>query len=417
MISIKPRVFITGIGVISALDSANGDTASKTSVEEFFDNLCNSVSGIKIAAPNLYALQLAAVKYDPDAYFSKMQLLGLDRTSQLALIAAQRAVQDALLDESAPMGERVGLYMGCASAGTESTEHSYANFFKAGGELKKPLTVPAAMMHAPASQVAIKYGIQGECLTYSTACSSSTVAIGEAFWRLRDGQGRSNAMNMAIAGGAESMLMPAVLSNWRELRVVCKMSCRPFSEDRDGFAMGEGAAMFVLETEESAKRRGIKPLAEVIGYGSSNDASHITKPASQGQALAMKRALEDAQINSAQVGYINAHGTATLAGDAAEAASIRKLFDHTAAKIPISATKASHGHLIGASGAVELVAAAMALQKQRIPLTLSTRRIEPDLGLDIVIGESRDANNLEIAMSNSFAFGGSNASLLLRRCP
>jgi 3-oxoacyl-(acyl-carrier-protein) synthase len=320
----KPRVFITGIGIISALNGAASSLSPQNSAEEFFENLCNSISGIAIACANLHTLPLAAVTYDPEAHFSKMQLLGLDRTSQLALIAAQRAIKNAQLNEKMPMGEQVGLYMGCGSAGTESTEHSYANFFKAGSELKKPLTVPAAMMHAPASQVAIKYGIQGECLTYSTACSSSAVAIGEAFWRFRDGQSRSNAINVALTGGAESMLMPGMLSNWREMRVLCKVNSRPFSTDRDGFAMGEGAAMFVLETEQSAMRRGARPIAEVIGYGSSNDASHITKPASRGQALAMKRAMEDARVNADQVGYINAHGTATLAGDKTEAESIHE---------------------------------------------------------------------------------------------
>jgi 3-oxoacyl-[acyl-carrier-protein] synthase II len=346
-----------------------------------------------------------------------MQLLNIDRVSQLAMLAAKRAVADAGLEHPEDLGENTGVYFGTGMGGAESTELAYAKFFNAGGEKKKLLTIPAAMTHAPASQVALAHGVRGECQTYSTACSSSAVAIGEAYRRIRDGH-----VTLALTGGAECVLTPGILDSWAAMRVLCSdpadapgTGCRPFSADRTGFAIGEGAAVLVLENLDHARARRARALAEVVGFGVSNDATHITKPCPVGQALAMRRALDDARVGPADIGYINAHGTATRAGDVAETRAIKTVFDDKAYEIPISATKSAHGHLMGATGAVEFLAMVLALGEQCVPPTTHWTVPDPECDLDYVPGMGREIEGLEYALSNSFAFGGNNAVLIARR--
>jgi 3-oxoacyl-(acyl-carrier-protein) synthase len=407
----KRRVVITGIGIQSPLGS---------SANEFFTRLCAGVSGIRQHPDPAIAFPVGWVDFMPSKHFSKMQLLNLDRVSQLAVVAALDAVRHAGLDVDMPFGDQTGVYLGTGAGGAESLEHAYAKFFGAGGEKKKLLTVPAAMLHAPASQIALRLGVRGECQTYSTACSSAAVAIGEAYRRIKDGY-----MQTAIAGGADCVLMPGVLDSWQAMRVLCDSSegsdgalgkgCKPFSLDRTGFAIGEGAAVFALETLESATVRSAVVLAEIVGYGVSNDASHLTKPNSEGQAVAMRHAISDAGLQPEDIGHINAHGTATAAGDVAETESIKAVFGKHAYNIGISATKSAHGHLMGATGAVELVAMVMALQTQTLPPTSFYGKPDPDCDLDYVPNVARQVKDVDYALSNSFAFGGNNAALIVRR--
>lgn len=363
------RVVITGMGALSAL----GATA-----QSCFDSLIAGHSGIRPHPTHTLPVPVGYVDFDAGAHFSKMQLLGLDRVSQLAIVAAEQAMQQAQATEVTLDRLQMGVFWGTGGGGCESTEHAYAKFFDAGGEQKKLLTVPAAMIHAAAAQVAMRFGIGGECQTYSTACSSAAVAIGEAFRRIQYGH-----RPIALAGGAEAPLVPGVMNSWMAMRVLCTdpqdapgTGCRPFSTDRCGFAMAEGAAAFVLEDLEHAQARGATILAEMIGYAVSNDAIHITKPNPEGQARAMHNALKSAQLSAQDIGYINAHGTATQTGDTAEIQSIEMVFGLSADGIPVSATKSAHGHAMGASGALEWVVTIEALRRQVIPLRTSLKQIQ-----------------------------------------
>lgn len=403
----RRRVVVTGLGVITPLGN---------SPAEFFSNLLNGQTGIRPHPTQKLPRAVGVANFSPEEHFNKMQLLGLDRVSQFAVAAAVQAVKQAGFDPDVAMGEEVGVFFGTGAGGAESTEHAYAKFFNAGGEKKKLLSIPAAMNHAPAAQIALRLGARGECQTYSTACASSSVAIGEGYRRIRDGY-----WDCTVAGGAECILMPGVLDSWMAMRVLCDdtddapgTGCRPFSADRNGFAIGEGAAVLVLESLDSAQARGASIIAEITGYGVSNDATHITKPNVSGQTLAMQRALNDACIAPTQIGHINAHGTATIAGDQTETESIKRVFGGHAYDIAISATKSAHGHLMGATGAVELVATIMALQAQVIPPTTHWSTSDEECDLDYVPWQAREVTGLEYAMSNSFAFGGNNAVLIAR---
>jgi 3-oxoacyl-(acyl-carrier-protein) synthase len=276
------------------------------------------------------------------------------------------------------------------------------------------------MTHAPASQIALDLGIRGECQTYSTACSSAAVAIGEAFRRIQHGY-----LTTAIAGGADCILMPGVLDSWLAMHVLCQSpadapyaGCRPFSANRTGFAMGEAAGVLVLENLDAATARGATIIAELVGYGVSNDATHITKPNPAGQALAMRRALACAGIVPTDIGYINAHGTATGAGDVAETQSIKAVFGDHAYQLAVSSTKSAHGHCMGGTAAVEFIATVLALQNQMIPPTTHYDTPDADCDLDYVphLGRAVPADKpLRYAASNAFAFGGNNAVLIAKR--
>lgn len=402
------RVVITGMGSLSALG---------VTVQTCFDNLIAGQSGIRQHPRHALPVPVGYVDFDIGTHFSKMQLLGLDRVSQLALVAAEQAMHQAQATDAVLDRLQMGVFWGTGGGGCESTEHAYAKFFDAGGEQKKLLTVPTAMIHAAAAQVAMRFGIGGECQTYSTACSSAAVAIGEAFRRVQNGH-----WPIALAGGAEAPLMPGVMDSWMAMRVLCPdpqdvpgTGCRPFSTDRCGFAMAEGAAAFVLEDLEHAQARGAPILAEMMSYGVSNDAAHITKPAPQGQARAMQSALKSARLTPKDIGYINAHGTATQAGDTAEAQSIEMVFGLGAGGIPVSATKSAHGHALGAGGALEWAITIEALRRQILPQTTHFTQADAGVDIDFIPQNARQVPSLQFAMSNSFAFGGNNAVLIARR--
>ena len=407
------RVVITGLGIISPVGK---------NPEEFFANLMAGRSGIQHLqnsfSDKLFTSIAAPVTdYDPSAYFSRMQLTSIERVSQFALIAAAQAVQDAQLELTEREKTRGGVYVGTGMGGANTVEDSYIEIFQRERPRVRPLSVLLAMNNAPAAHLSLTHHLRGPSLTYSTACSSSAIAIGEAYRQIKHGYA-----DVMLAGGTEALLTQGVMMAWEALHTLAledvgdpAASCKPFSKDRSGLVLGEGAAVLVLEDAERALKRGATIHAEIAGYDCSSDARHITKPDAEGQARAMLNALRDAGMHAQDIDYINAHGTATLAGDAAETRAIKLAFGEYAFRIPVSATKSMHGHLMGATGATEFLAAIMALRKNAIPPTLNLHQPDPECDLDYVPNKGRYGVELDAVMSNSFAFGGSNAVLIARR--
>jgi 3-oxoacyl-[acyl-carrier-protein] synthase II/nodulation protein E len=366
--------------------------------------------------------------FDPREFLSPNLLGVTDPTARFAIVAARQAVQHSQLTQHHP-GHKTAIIVGCSTGGRSTDEGEVAKLFTRDARTH-PLSVIRAMSNAGASHISIDLGITGPVLTISTACASGTHAIGLAFQMIRSG-----VVDAAIAGGHEAPLTFGFLRAWDSMRVVSATSCRPFSADRDGMTLGEGAAMLTLETLESAQARNAPIFAEIVGFGMSADAHHITNPAASGAAAAMRAALADsmhAEVSTdpaaaspdaslpaellAQVGYINAHGTGTQANDATEAAAIHQLFGAHAASIPVSSTKSLHGHSIGATGAIEALATILALHHGRLPLTAGVTTVDPTLNLDVITGVAREAHP-RLALSNSLAFGGLNAVLAIRPFP
>lgn len=406
------KVVVTGLGVVSPVGIGR---------DAFFSSLLASRSGIRRLtaefAPRLTSRIGGEVAFDAAAFFPKPKLALLDRFSQFALIAATEALQDAGIDAADPRKARAGVYLGTGFGGAQTIESAYTELFSKGKDRLGPYTVIRVMNNAATAHISIDFALRGPSLTFSTACSSSGIAIGEACRAIRHGYA-----DLAVAGGAESLLTLATIRAWEALRTLAaedpedsSASCRPFSRDRTGLVLGEGAGIVVLESEEHARARGAKIYAELAGYGVSSDSSHLTKPSQDGQAVAMRMALSDAGLAPQSVGYINAHGTATLAGDVIETAAIKEVFGPHASKLAVSSTKSMHGHLMGATGAVEFIASVLALQSGSLPPTARLRVADPECDLDYVPNTARTGVQLEAVMSNSFAFGGSNAVLVARR--
>ena len=400
------NVGVTGMGVVSAIGS---------SAEAFFGSLVAGRSGVDRLAFRTDTVA-ASVDFPSEAHFSKLKLATFDRFAQFALVAADEAVREAGLAAEDLKGSRVGIYFGSGVGGTQAIENCVRLFFDPAQGRVSPMTVVLSMANAAAAHISLRYGVRGPVLTYSVACASAAVAIGEAFRAIRDGY-----LDLAIVGGSEALLTPASVAGWSAMRLLAPTderfpaaSCRPFSRNRSGLVLGEGAGALVLEETGHAVRRGRTPMAEIAGYGVASDASHLTKPSAEGQAAAMREALADAALLPSAIGYINAHGTATLIGDATETASIRGVFGSDADRVAVSSTKALHGHLLGASGAVELIAAIMALRTGTIPPTCHYEEPDPDCDLDYVPNVARKNVPLQAVMSNSFAFGGTNAVLIAR---
>lgn len=343
----------------------------------------------------------------------------LDRFSQFALIAAAQAVDDAKIVFDQHSQRRAGVFIGTSMGGAQTTDDGYFSLYGENSDRVQPYNVLRAMNNAAAAWIGIEYGLCGPNFTYSTACSSSAVAIGEASRRIACGE-----VDLMIAGGCEAPLTYGTLRAWQALKTLASedtdgpgASCKPFAKNRTGLVLGEGAAMVVLEEWQRAVERGVIIHAELIGYGLSTDAVHITRPTIDGQAMAMQRALESAAIEAGDIDYINAHGTATLANDAVETAAIKQVFGAHAKRIPVSSTKSMHGHLLGAGGALELLASIFALAHQTLPPTINLKVHDPECDLDYVPCNARTGVKLTTAMSNSFAFGGTNAVLVCRRLP
>ena len=407
MIHDRRRVVVTGLGVVSPVGTSPG---------EFFENLLSGRSGVRRFGDSRHVVG-AVAGFDPSTHFTKAQLVGLDRVSQFGLVAAEQALQDAALRKESLDGVKAGVYFGTGIGGATALETGYENFFDTNRGRVPPLTVVSAMANATAAHISIRYGIRGPVLTYSVACASSAVAIGEAFRAIRDGY-----LDMAIVGGAEAMTTPGMVEAWAAMRVLAKpdaefpeRSCQPFSKGRTGLVLGEGAAVLVIEALDTIQGRPPRIWAELAGYGVSSDASHISKPSMDGQVVALSAAMEDSRLNATDIGYINAHGTATLVGDVVETAAIKKAFGEAAYKVPVSSTKALHGHLMGAAGAVEMVAALMALNSGSIPPTCHYSGPDPDCDLDYVPNTARKGREINAVASNSFAFGGTNAVLIARK--
>jgi 3-oxoacyl-[acyl-carrier-protein] synthase II len=407
------RVVITGLGVISPVGM---------SPEEFFGNLMAGRSGIKrlksdFAAKLSTPIGAPVEGFNPGDHFSKIQMAGIERFSQFALVAAAQAVQDAQLQLSEAEQQRAGICMGSCQGGASTLEEGYIELFQRADPRVKPLTVLLSMNNAAASHISIKYRLQGPNMTYATACSSSAIAIGEAYRQIKHGYA-----DVMLAGGSEAMLTLGAMKAWEALHTIARedpndagASCKPFARNRSGLVLGEGAALLVLEDAERAARRGARIYAELAGYGCSSDSSHITKPDAGGQTRTILNALHDAHMRPQDIGYINAHGTATLAGDVEETKAIRNAFGPYAASTPVSSTKSMHGHLMGATGAVEFMAAVLALHHRAVPPTINLAEPDPECDLDYVPNQGRRDVTLEAVMSNSFAFGGSNAVLVAKR--
>jgi 3-oxoacyl-[acyl-carrier-protein] synthase II len=404
-VSLAAPVAVTGLGFITPL----GHT-----VQAFDDALFAGRSAVRARTLELQGLDpitlsVAACEFDA-AEVRSASRLPLDRGTAMALAAARTAMGQAGFASSELDADRVGVYWGSGIGGCGSFDAAAASLYGEHRRLR-PTTVLTVMPNAAVAEIALHFGVRGSAIGYACACASSAVAIGEAMRAIRGGW-----LDVAIVGGHEAMLTPGLMTSWHAMRVLAQppapapsTACRPFSGDRAGFALGEGAAALVLESESHARERGAAVSAVLAGYATNCDGSHVTNPDAEGQARAMRAALRDAGLEPSQVGYLNAHGTATTAGDAAEASSIHAVFGNT---VPVSATKAIHGHLMGAGGAVELIVALRALEHQALPPTANLATPDADFELDFVRGAAREAAGLRYALSNSFAFGGTNAVLI-----
>jgi 3-oxoacyl-(acyl-carrier-protein) synthase len=405
------RVAVTGLGVVAPLGNSS---------EELFTNLLAGRSGVhRLADSTARGLRSpigASVNFDGREHFPEPRLRMLDRVSQLALVAAGQAVADARLDFAVERRERCGVFVGSALGGAATTEEGYRTLYAERSDRIQPYSVLNAMTNAPASWIGIDHELSGPILTYSTACSSSAVALGEAARRIIGGE-----MDVMLAGGAEAPLVSGVLRAWEAMRTLAtedpqdpSASCRPFARTRTGLVLGEGAAFAVLEEWGHAVARGAPIHAELSGYGLTSDVTHITRPTVAGQATAMRAALNSACLHPGDMDYINAHGTGTLQNDAVETAAIKAVFGERAFSIPVSATKSMHGHLLGAAGALEFVIAVMCLKRAAAPPTMHLNSPDPACDLDYVAGKARHGILARSVMSNSFAFGGTNAVLIAK---
>jgi 3-oxoacyl-[acyl-carrier-protein] synthase II len=407
------RVLVTGLGVISPLGN-DPDT--------LFPRLMAAESGIRLITADgprgQYSIIAASVEFDPVQYFPPPQKTdNLDRVSQFSIVTAAMAVKDSAIQFTDDGKRRSGVSWGTGMGAANSLEDSYKQVLLHDPDRLKPLTVLTVMNNAPPSHIAIQHGLSGPNLTYSCACSSSAVAIGEACRQIRHGY--ADAM---IAGGAEAPLSFGLIKAWEAMRVLAipnranpSASCRPFSKNRSGLVLGEGAAMVMLEEREAAIRRGARIYGELVGYGSSNDHLHITKPSVEGQAQAMALALADAGLTPDDVDYVNAHGTGTTLNDVTETRAIKKIFGDRAYKFPVSSTKSMHGHLLGGAGALEFVISLLAMHHKAVPPTAHLDVPDPECDLDYVAGRGRRDQDIHCIMSNSFAFGGTNAVLIARK--
>jgi nodulation protein E len=401
----RRRVAVTGIGVISALGR---------NAREFWQALVEGRPGIgPITLIDMSPLRFrngAQVwDFNPAEHFQQKELDFLDRFAQFALVAAREAVRDAGVEWTAELRARSGVVTGSCVGGKSTEDEGFQNLYLLRKPRVNPLTIPRSMGNAGASFVSMETGICGPTYTISTACSSANHAIGQAFWMVRDG-----VVDLALAGGSEAPFSMGNLKAWEAMRVVAPDTCRPFSKDRRGMILGEGGAMLVLEPLEAARARGARIYAEMVGFGMSSDAHHLTQPSVEGPARAIQGALADGGLAAEQVGYINAHGTATPANDPTEVAAVRAALGAQAERLAISSTKSMHGHALGAAGAIEAIATVLALREGILPPTANFTTPDPQCDLDVVPNQARHAE-VECALSSSFAFGGLNAVLAFRR--
>ena len=398
------RVVITGSGTINAL----GNNVSQTLVS-MREGKCG-IGPLKFRDVDRLSVKIGAqVKgYNETDYFDHQELALFDRFTQFAILAARQAVEESGLIFDEELSENSGVLLGTAAGGMNTWEDNYRAVFESGKNRIHPFVVPKLMNNAATSRISMEFNLKGPSFTVSTACASSNHAIGLAFQMVRSGMAK-----VMVTGGSESMLTFGGVKAWEGLRVMSKDACRPFSGNRSGMVQGEGAGIFILETFENAISRGANILAEIVGFAMNSDASHIVMPSKRGAAISISRALKDARINVSDVNYINAHGTGTRANDTTECAAIESVFGGHLENLMVSSTKSMHGHLIGATGAVELLACIMALRDGIIAPTIGYEQKDETCALDVVPNFARNAK-VKAVVSNAFAFGGMNAVLVLK---
>lgn len=399
------RVVITGAGTINAL----GHSVPAT-LKAMREGQCG-IGDLDFRDVDRLTIRIGGQvhEYEAKDRFNRQQMSLYDRFTQFTLIAAKEAIEQSGLTFSGDLSVRSGVVLGTAGGGVSTWDDNYRSVYEDGKNRVHPFVVPKLMNNAATSHVSMEYNLKGPTFTVSTACASSNHAMAQAFAMVRSGMAP-----VMITGGSESMLCFGGVKAWEGLRVMSKDACRPFSANRNGMVQGEGAGVFVFEDYEHARARSAEILCEVIGFAMSSDAADIVMPSKQGAARAISGALRDAQVNPEDVGYINAHGTGTTANDKTECAAVADVFGSHADNLMISSTKSMHGHLIGGTGAVELLACIMALRDGVIAPTIGYEEPDPECALDVVPNEARNAN-VTVALSNAFAFGGLNAVLALRK--
>lgn len=401
------RVVVTGMGVASPLGC---------NLAEFWESLLAGQSGVRSLEGTIFSgMQTdigAMVRgYDESDYFDSKEARRMSRSSQLGLVAARQAISEAILENGHVDRIEVGVLIGSSIGGYTAAEPFIKNYYD--HDRISPFTIPISMNAGPAANVSIKYGFQGPLLSVDAACSTAAHSIGYAFHMIRSGN-----LEVAVTGAADCPFSPAVIAAWAAMRALSTRedspaeACRPFSADRDGLVLGEGAGVLILESESHALRRGVPILAEMKGYGASADSFHITLPIQHGPARAMFKALVDSGLNVDNIDYINAHATGTEANDKNETRAIKEVFGERAYEIPVVGNKAALGHSIGGSGALELIGCILSLRDQVIPPTINYKVPDPECDLDYVTDGKRQVH-LQNIMSNSFAFGGSNAVLIV----
>ncbi len=409
------RVVITGMGVIAA---------PGIGVDNFFGGLLTGRGAVRrlVGIPSEWGERLncriaaEVADYDPLKYFTEKEIDQLDRYSQFALIAAQEAMAGAGIEKlSEAQQPRTGVAIGSAYGGTQTLDTHYHALYSLKASRLPPLVIPRLMYNAATCQVSMHWQARGPCVTPTTACSSGTHAIGESARTIQRGEA-----DWMLAGGSDAPVTYGVFRCWEGMRVLAPegddatRACRPFSRDRQGIVIGEGAAVFLLEDYEIARKRGATLLAEIVGYGANSDASHITQPSVRGPVDAMRLALADAGMKPEDIGYINAHGTATKVNDVIETRAIKEVFGENAKRVPVSSTKSMHGHVMGASGAIELVAGIEAMRRGVVPPTANYNQPDPECDLDYVPNQPREVP-VQAVLSSSFAFGGLNAVLIVKK--
>lgn len=407
------RVVITGMGTINPLGKG---------LDEFWENLKNGKPGIGLIErfdTTEYNTKIAAeIKdYNPEEYLDKKEIKRLDRYSQYALIASILAVENGEIDFEKVNRDRVGVIIGTGIGGVESLEGESKKLLEKGPNRVSPLFIPMMISNMAAGHISMKFGLKGSSMAITTACASSTHAIGESFRMLREGK-----MDMVVTGGTEASITPLSIAGFSSMKALStnnhdpQGASRPFDKNRDGFVMGEGAGILVLEELEHALSRNAKIYGEVVGYGATSDAYHITQPDenASGATKAMKMAIDEAGIEKEEVGYINAHGTSTYFNDKLETLAIKNVFDDHAKEINISSTKSMTGHLLGAAGAIEAIASIKALECGIIPPTINYTSEDEECDLNYTPNKMI-TREIQYALSNSLGFGGHNASLLFKK--
>ena len=401
------RVVITGAGTISALGSSVPETW-----EAMREGRCR-IGALDIRDVERLSIRIGGqvTGYDAQAHFNRQQISLYDRYTQFALLAAREAIDQAGLTFTGDLAASTGVVLGTSGGGLTTQDENYRTVYEEGKNRVHPFVVPKLMNNAAAAHISMEHNLKGPSFTVATACASSNHAMGQAFNFIRHGMAQ-----VMVTGGSESMLCFGGVKAWEGLRVMSRDACRPFSANRNGMVQGEGAGIFVFEDYHHAKARGAEILAEVIGVAMNSDASDIVMPSKISAERCIVSAMRDAQIDPSEVDYINAHGTGTAANDKTECAAVAGALGAHADKVMISSTKSMHGHLIGGTGAVELLACIMALREGVIAPTINYEEPDPECALDVVPNEAREAD-VSVVLSNAFAFGGMNAVLALRKAP